>query len=55
MNSPESAKDIPKFLELFKVQRITKPFRKSMPLIFRPKETLKAYDAEISWHPRFML
>lgn len=26
MNSPESAKDIPKFLELFKVQSITKPF-----------------------------
>jgi phosphatidylserine decarboxylase len=30
MNSPESAKDIPKFLELFKVQRITKPFLKSI-------------------------
>jgi len=26
MNSPESAKDIPKFLELFKVQSMTKPF-----------------------------
>lgn len=46
MNSPESAKDIPKFLELFKVQSVTKPFfylildeeHAQLQMIYKPNE-----------------